>query len=52
MSILDLKAWFRAGKFVRKTLKLLPISLDVNFINQVVNESACLGRIHEPDTVT
>jgi len=52
MSVLDLKAWFRAGKFVRETLKHLPLSLDVDFIAQVIDEAARLGRIHVPDAVT
>jgi len=48
MSVLDLKAWFRAGKYVRETLKQLQQTADLNFINRTVEHVARLGRIHEP----
>lgn len=52
MSVLDLKAWFRAGKFVRETLKHFPESADDNFISQIIHESARFGRIHSPETIS
>ena len=47
MSILDLKTWFRAGKYVRETLKLLPESPDPVFIRSVIDRMAALGRINQ-----
>ncbi len=52
MSVLDLKAWFRAGKFVRETLKHCPESADDHFISQIIHESARFGRIHSPETIS
>ncbi len=46
MSVLDLKAWFRAGKFVWTMLKHFPESADDHFISQIIHESARFGRIH------
>lgn len=48
MSVLDLKAWFRAAKYVRETLKLLPQKPEPIFIEQVVNEVSSLGRVNVP----
>lgn len=48
MTTLDLKTWFRAGKYVRHALKSLPDSVDDNFISQITNQCARLGRIHNP----
>lgn len=48
MTILDLKTWFRAGKYVRYALKSLPDFADDNFISQITNQCARLGRIHSP----
>ncbi len=50
MTTLDLKTWFRAGKYVRHTLKSLPDFADDNFISQITNQCAQLGRIHSPLT--
>jgi putative transposase len=48
MSVLDLKAWFRAAKYVRETLKLLPQKPEAIFIEQVVTEVSSLGRVNVP----
>jgi len=48
MSVLDLKAWFRAGKYVRETLKLLPQMPEPFFIEQITAQVATLGRINQP----
>ncbi|CAK0768948.1 hypothetical protein CCP3SC5AM1_590013 [Gammaproteobacteria bacterium] len=46
MSILDLKAWFRARKYVRETLKWLPLIPDLISIDAIVRQVASFGRIH------
>ena len=46
MSILDLKAWFRAGKYVRETLKWLPQIPEPFSIDAIVRQVASLGRIN------
>ena len=46
MSILDIKTWFRAGKYVRETLKLLPELPEPVFIKSLINRIAALGRIN------
>ena len=51
MSIIDLKAWFRAGKYVRETLKLLPKIPEGISIQSIVNQVAALGRINTPKSV-
>jgi hypothetical protein len=51
MSVLDLKAWFRAGKYVRETLKLLPQSPESISIDAIINQVAALGRINLPEPV-
>ena len=51
MSILDLKAWFRAGKCVRETLKLLPHLPERISIDVIVSQVASLGRINSPSPV-
>ena len=51
MSVLDLKAWFKAGKFVRETLKQLQQTVDDVFISRVAANVARLGRIHPPAAV-
>ena len=45
-SVNDLKAWFRARKYVVETLKLLPEPPDSIFIDQVVTQMAELGRVN------
>jgi len=51
MSVIDLKAWFRAGKYVRETLKLLPQIPESIFIDSIINQVAGLGRINQPESV-
>ena len=46
MSVLDLKAWFRAGKYVRETLKCLPQIPESISIDAFVKQVAALGRIN------
>ena len=48
MSVIDLKAWFRAAKYVRETLKLLPQKPEAIFIEQAVTEVSSLGRVNLP----
>ena len=38
MSILQLKAWYQAGKYVRQTLKYLPQNLEPHCISQMVEQ--------------
>jgi putative transposase len=45
-SVNDLKAWFRARKYVVETLKLLPEPPDSIFMDQVVAQMAELGRVN------
>jgi putative transposase len=45
-SVNDLKAWFRARKYVVETLKLLPEPPDPIFIDQLVVQMAQLGRVN------
>ena len=47
MSVLDIKTWFRAGKYVRETLKLLPGLPEPVFIKSVIDRVAALGRINQ-----
>ena len=51
MSALDLKAWFRAGKYVRETLKCLPEIPESISIEAIVQQIAALGRVNTPATV-
>lgn len=51
MSVIDLKAWFRAGKYVRETLKLLPKIPEGISIQSISNQVAALGRINTPCSV-
>jgi putative transposase len=51
MSVLDLKAWFRAGKYVRETLKCLPQIPEPISIDAIIQQVASLGRINPPETV-
>jgi putative transposase len=45
-SVLDLKAQFRAYKYVTETIKMLPEKLEPVLLMQIFNKVACLGRIH------
>ncbi|CAK0757100.1 hypothetical protein CCP3SC1_270042 [Gammaproteobacteria bacterium] len=51
MSIIDLKAWFRAGKYVRETLKWLPQIPEPISIDAIVRQVASLGRVNLPEPV-
>jgi putative transposase len=51
MSIIDLKAWFRAGKYVRETLKLLPQIPEGVSIQSISEKVAALGRVNELERV-
>ena len=51
MSVIDLKAWFRAGKYVRETLKLLPQIPEGISIQSIANQVAVLGRVNTPEEV-
>ena len=48
MSVLDLKAWFKADKYVREVLKSLPQSADLNFIDRILPNIAQFGRVNAP----
>ena len=48
-SVLDLKASYRASKYVRETIKLLPDRLDESLVVRIVRQVARLGRIHPPE---
>jgi putative transposase len=49
MSVLDIKAWFRAGKYVRETLKCLPQPPEPILIDAIIAQVASLGRINLPE---
>ncbi len=51
MSIIDLRAWFRAGKYVRETLKLLPQIPEGVSIQSIADKVAALGRVNELQSV-
>lgn len=51
LSVLDLKAWFRAGKYVRETLKRLPEIPESISIATIVKQVAALGRVNTPEPV-
>jgi len=51
MSIIDLKAWFRGGKYVRETLKLLPQIPEGVSIQSITDKVAALGRVNELESV-
>ncbi|WYD81304.1 MAG: hypothetical protein V8K32_02750 [Candidatus Electrothrix gigas] len=44
MRVIDLKAWFRADRYVRETLKLLPQIPEGISIQSIANQVAVLGR--------
>ena len=48
-SVLDLKASYRAAKYVRETIKLLPDRPDERLVVRIVRQVARLGRIHPPE---
>ena len=48
MGVIDLKAWFRASKYVRGILKQLQQTAKHNFIDCMAGNVARLGRIHSP----
>lgn len=45
-SVIDLKAWFRADKYVREVLKQLTQSLDHFFMDHIIHDIAQLGRVN------
>lgn len=45
-SVLDLKAYFRAYKYVEETLKMLPEPPEPILVAHIFNQIASLGRIH------
>ena len=47
-SVIDLKVWFPADKYVREVLKLLQQSADPNFINRIIADTAQFGRVNRP----
>ena len=51
MRVLDLKAWYRADKYVRETLKCLPPIPEPISIDAIVRQVASLGRINTPETM-
>lgn len=46
MSVLDLKAHFRASRYVAETIKMLPQKPDNDLLAAIFLQVACLGRIH------
>jgi putative transposase len=46
-SVNDLKAWFRGRKYVLETLKFLPQMPESINIEQLIAQTAQLGRIHQ-----
>jgi putative transposase len=45
-SVLDLKADCRGYKYVEETIKLLPEKPEPVLLAKILNQVACLGRIH------
>jgi putative transposase len=45
-SLLDLKARFRADKYVTETIQMLPEKPEPVLLAQIFNKVACIGRIH------
>jgi putative transposase len=45
-SLLDLKARFRADKYVTETIKMLPDKPAPDLLTQIFTKVACFGRIH------
>jgi putative transposase len=50
-SVLDLKADCRGYKYVQETIKLLPEKPEPVLLAKMLNQVACLGRIHAPQHV-
>jgi len=48
MSVTDLKAFFRAGKYVRETFKLLPETPEPILIDRAIDKISRLGRVNLP----
>jgi hypothetical protein len=48
MSVLDLKAWFQADKYVREVLKPIQQAADLNFISHIIADTAQFGRVNRP----
>jgi putative transposase len=48
MSVIDLKVWFQADKYVREVLKRLQQSADPNFINRIIVDTAQFARVNRP----
>jgi putative transposase len=47
MSVIDLKACFKADKYVREVLKQLPQSADCHFIDRIIHNVSQFGRVNE-----
>jgi putative transposase len=45
-SVLDLKAYYRGGKYATELIKMLPQKPDPIFIAQLFRKITALGRIH------
>jgi putative transposase len=48
MSVIDLKVWFQADKYVREVLKRLRPLADPNFINRIIVDTAQFARVNRP----
>ncbi len=48
MSVLDLKAWFKADKYVREVLKSLPQLTVRHFIDRILTDLAQFGPVNAP----
>jgi hypothetical protein len=49
-SVLDLKAYYRAYRYVTETIQMLPQKPDDNLVSQLFHKVAALGRIHPVKT--
>lgn len=47
-NLLDLKAYYRARKYVAETLKWLPKKPEPILMTRIINQVSRLGRIHQP----
>lgn len=47
-SVVDVKAWYRGGKYVEETLKWLPEKVEEDLIARIVLHVTRLGSIHSP----
>jgi putative transposase len=50
-SILDLKARYRAQRYLHETIKLLPVSPDPGLISEIERKVLALGAIHGPQSL-